>query len=188
MLDGKAIRCDRCGFVLYFNVASAAGAIIADPQGRILLLRRDRDPRKGKLAMPGGFIDPGESAEQALSREVREEVNLQVASLRYLCSFPNRYEYKGVTYATEDLYFVCTVESLEPVVAQDEVESLCFLPADQIDMGEIAFSSARQALELYFGQVSQIKHHALAATEEKQTTTDCPTRLGRQTKKKEPPG
>ena len=152
MLNGKAIRCQTCGFLLFFNVASAAGAIIADPQGRILLLRRDRDPRKGKLAMPGGFIDPGESAEEGLSREVREEVNLQVTSCRYLCSFPNRYEYKGLTYPTEDLFFVCTVQSLEPLAAQDEVASLCFLAGDEIDMEEIAFPTAQQALQLYFRQ------------------------------------
>jgi mutator protein MutT len=150
IVDGKAIRCDGCGFVLFFNVASAAGAIIADPQGRILLLRRDRDPQKGKLAMPGGFIDAGETAEHALCREVREEVNLEVTHLRYLCSFPNRYEYKGVVYPTEDLYFVCMVKSLKSLAAQDEVESFCFLCPKEIDMGEIAFPTARQALEMYF--------------------------------------
>lgn len=150
VLDNKAIRCDVCDFVLFFNVASAAGAIIADPQGRILLLRRDRDPAKGKLALPGGFIDAGESAEQAVAREVREEVNLEVATLRYLCSSPNRYEYKGVTYPTEDLYFVCTVQSLAPLVAQDEVASVCFLAPSEIDMDEIAFPTTRQALETYF--------------------------------------
>ena len=150
VLDGKAIRCDACGFVLFFNVASAAGAIIADPQGRIRLLRRDRDPAKGTLALPGGFIDAGESAELAVAREVREEVNLEVASLRYLCSFPNRYEYKGVIYPTEDLYFVCTVQSLAPLAAQDEVESLCFLASGEIDMNEIAFPTTRQALQVYF--------------------------------------
>ena len=66
--------CEQCGFVFFHNTAAACGAILLyrseeDNQDRILLLVRGREPALGKLDFPGGFIDPGESAESALDRK-----------------------------------------------------------------------------------------------------------------------
>lgn len=144
----RALRCDACGFVLYLNVATAVGAIIMDERGRILLLRRSHDPAKGKLGAPGGFLNHGENAEQALIREVKEETNLEVASLRYLCSFPNQYPYKGILYTTADLFYVCTVRSLQTLKAMDEVECCVLLALDEINPEEIAFVSLSHALKV----------------------------------------
>lgn len=145
-LQGKAIQCDACGFLLFFNAATAVGALISDAEGRLLLLRRSRDPGKGKFGLPGGFVDAGESAEEALRREVREETNLEVNEMRYLCSRPNRYEYQGVTYHTEDLFFLCTVQSFDSLAALDETESCCFLRPEEIQESDFAFPTAWQAL------------------------------------------
>lgn len=142
-------HCPQCDFLIFMNVATAVGAFIADGQGRLLLLRRSHNPGKGMLAAPGGFVDPAESAEEALAREVREEVNLEVASARYFCSFPNRYDYRGVIYPTADFYFLCTVKSLEPLTALDEVESCCFLRPDEINLEDLAFITLRQAMKRY---------------------------------------
>jgi ADP-ribose pyrophosphatase YjhB (NUDIX family) len=131
------------------NVASAVGAIIPDEQGRILLLRRAKDPRKGKLGAPGGFMDPGETVEVALRREVMEEVNLDVVSMEYLYSAPNYYEYRGITYPTADLFFVGHVKSFETLRAMDEVESVLFADPREIDEKEIAFPSLYQAIRVY---------------------------------------
>ena len=55
------------------------GAIITDPAGRLLLIQRGHDPGAGLWSLPGGRVEPGESDEQALIREVAEETGLVVA-------------------------------------------------------------------------------------------------------------
>jgi ADP-ribose pyrophosphatase YjhB (NUDIX family) len=102
---GRHWECAFCGFDLYNNVAAAVGLIVADGGGNVLFVKRAKEPRKGFLALPGGFADPGESAEEAACRECREEIGVSPRALRYLCSFPNVYWYKTVRYATCDLFF-----------------------------------------------------------------------------------
>ena len=54
------------------------GAIISDSGGRLLLIRRGHEPGLGLWSVPGGRIEPGETDEQAVIREVREETGLSV--------------------------------------------------------------------------------------------------------------
>ena len=90
------MTCTACGFRLYFNPAVAVAVFIQDALGRVLLIRRAKDPGAGKLAPPGGFIDLGERAEDAVHREVLEEVGLRLTHLRFLGSHPNEYLFAGV--------------------------------------------------------------------------------------------
>jgi NAD+ diphosphatase len=147
--SGKSLRCEGCGLRLFVNVASAAGAFVEDGEGRLVLVRRAREPSKGKLALPGGFIDAGETAEAGLAREVREELDLKVNSFHYLCSYPNEYHYAGVTYQTLDLFFVCTVDDFGGAVALEEVEEFLVIEPSKLDVSELAFPSARVAFEAY---------------------------------------
>lgn len=150
--DGPAavpFRCRGCGLVLYFNPAVAVGVILLGPDGRALFVRRANDPAKGKLGLPGGFVDFGETAEEAVRREVREEVNLEVAELEFLCSAVNYYEFAGVTYPVLDLFFVARADSVAQAAARDEVAGLCWMRPAEVDLEEIAFPSMRQALRVF---------------------------------------
>ena len=62
------------------------GAIITDPAGRLLLIKRGHEPEAGRWSLPGGRIEPGESDEQALVREVCEETGLTVTAGRLIGS------------------------------------------------------------------------------------------------------
>ena len=53
----KAKQCTTCGFVYYFNPSSAVACFIRNTAGEILLVRRAKEPAKGTLDLPGGFVD-----------------------------------------------------------------------------------------------------------------------------------
>ncbi|MEM7398474.1 MAG: NUDIX hydrolase [Pseudomonadota bacterium] len=61
--------------------ALTVDCVVFDPQGRVLLIRRGNEPFKGRYALPGGFVDVGESVEDGCRRELREETNLEVGDL-----------------------------------------------------------------------------------------------------------
>jgi NAD+ diphosphatase len=91
-LDERAMRCTPCGSVLYPRIAPCI--IVLVTRGEELLLAcspRFKAPFYSTLA---GFIEAGESAEECLAREVREEVGLEVQNIRYFSSqpwpFPNQ--------------------------------------------------------------------------------------------------
>lgn len=144
-------RCAACGFTLFFNAAGAVAALIVRSDGHVLFIRRAKDPGKGKLGLPGGFVDPGEDAETALAREVREEVGLELTALHYLSSHPNKYLYAGVTYTTLDLFYLASVIRPDGVRALDSVDSVVWLDPETVDRNQIAFDSMRAALDVYRG-------------------------------------
>jgi ADP-ribose pyrophosphatase YjhB (NUDIX family) len=55
------------------------GAVVFDGQDRLLMIQRGHDPGAGLWSIPGGRVEPGETDEQALVREILEETNLQVS-------------------------------------------------------------------------------------------------------------
>jgi len=147
---GNPFCCAACDYTLFFGPVSAVAGIVTVDDGQVLFLRRQHDPGRGKLGLPGGFIDPGESAEEALRREVREEVNLELKGFQYLCSFPNNYHYKGLIISVTDLFFVCEADSLEAIAAaSDEVDSFFFSHPTSHELDQMIFPSNRRAVELF---------------------------------------
>ena len=157
-VDNRKWLCQDCGFELYNNVAAAVGLIICDKEGKILLEERAKEPRKGFLAFPGGFVDPEETAEEACLRECMEELGVKPAKLRYLCSFPNTYEFKNITYKTCDLFFEAVLpENQELNPQKSEVSGLNRLliqTPEDVDAAPLAFESAKKTLKLWLKKVN----------------------------------
>jgi NAD+ diphosphatase len=146
---GSGFKCKKCTLNFYINPGCAVAAVVRDRSGKILFVKRAKNPSKGKLGLPGGFIDPGETAEEALCRELKEELNLEIVSMNYLTSAPNRYCYGGIIYSVLDFFYTARVHSFKPIQALDEVDGYCFLKKSELSMNRIAFPSMRSALKLF---------------------------------------
>ena len=149
VFDGiKEFTCGDCSFTYFQNVAAAAGTIL-ECGGKILLIKRKQEPGKGMLDLPGGFVDPEESVEEAARREIREELKIDVGALKYLGSYPNTYVYKDVCYHSCDQLFYSRIEEFPTEFDETEVEELVLMDLMEIPEDEIAFESIRIGLKLF---------------------------------------
>lgn len=151
--------CPDCAFDLYNNVASAVGVVIRDRYNNVLFEIRAKQPRKGYLALPGGFVDFDESAEEAVVRECREEIGVAVEGVKFLCTAPNTYEYKNIEYKTCDIFFTAelapqfeTIDDFIKSLKAEESEVQGFVSykvesLEDIEKIPLAFESARYTLK-----------------------------------------
>ena len=146
----SSFHCAACDYSHFFTPCAAVAAILRDDDGRVLLLRRAKEPAKGLLDLPGGFVDAGETLEDAVRREVLEETGLKLTEVDYLTSFPNEYPYKGVISSVADAIFVCRAGSLEPIALQEEeVDEYLITKPGEDEVNRIAFPSLRKAMALF---------------------------------------
>lgn len=142
-----SFKCHNCGFHFFLNSAAAVTALIFNEKGELLLSRRGVEPSKGELDLPGGFVDPMESAEHALLREVKEELDLNPESVTYFGSFPNEYHFSGTTVYTVDLVFKCEISDFGPLVFRDDIIGLEFKRPSEINLAEIPFRSVQNIIK-----------------------------------------
>jgi ADP-ribose pyrophosphatase YjhB (NUDIX family) len=143
-------KCTGCGQTFYDNPKPAAEIILVDELGRAAVAVRARDPYKGKLDLPGGFIDSGETLEQGIVREVQEELGLssdKYSTPVYLASaaadYPWGQEITQVVTAT----FTAHIDSSVPLTASDDVETIKFLAFDQLSREDFAWPTQYDRIE-----------------------------------------
>lgn len=142
-LEQNGMICQSCSLKYYHNTAAAVAGIIVSPKG-IVMTTRAHDPGKGKLDIPGGFANYNETLEEALKRELFEELNITVSNYRYITSFPNEYHYAGVTYFTIDTMFLVQWDEAFNLVPNDEIDELHYVEPERIDFEMLAFQSTKK--------------------------------------------
>jgi ADP-ribose pyrophosphatase YjhB (NUDIX family) len=138
---GEPLRlaCAACGFVHYAEPKVAACAVVLFG-GRVLLLKRAIEPSAGKWVIPGGFVERGETVEDAAIRETREETGLPIR----LVSLLNVYSYDGVGIVL--VVFVGEPTTDDAPRPLDEALDVSYFAFRDIPWDEIAFSSTHDAL------------------------------------------
>jgi NAD+ diphosphatase len=144
----KKYNCKECSFTFFHNVAAAVAGIL-EYDHKILLVRRGEEPGKGRIDLPGGFIDPNESAEDALKREIKEELKIDIKELKYLDSFPNIYVYKEIVYDVCDLFFYSEINSPPTDFDRREIEELILLNRSEIPIDKVVFESTKNCLRQF---------------------------------------
>ena len=147
--DNRRFYCHDCNFTYYHNIAAAV-AIVFTFKDKVLFTVRNVDPDKGKWDLPGGFIDPGENAEAAACREIKEELglNIQPDDLEYITTSPNNYLYKNVPYRTMDIFYECPLQTdVIKIAAEDEIQELIWVKRSEINVNQIGFVSIQKVIE-----------------------------------------
>ena len=135
----RSLSCPNCGYGAYYNPKPVACAIPRDGEGRLWLLRRAFEPGAGLWTFPGGFVDLGESVEDAARREVREELRVEV-ELGPLVGVYSRGDDRVVLVVYE-----ATATGV-PQVGEEATEVRGFTP-HELPWDELAFWSTARALQ-----------------------------------------
>ncbi|PKL40892.1 MAG: DNA mismatch repair protein MutT [Spirochaetae bacterium HGW-Spirochaetae-1] len=150
--EDMSFLCGQCALHYYINASAAVTAIIENEKDEILFTRRSQEPARGMLDLPGGFVDVLESAEDALKREINEELNLEISELRYIKSFPNRYLFNDLVYFTLDLVYRCSIKDMSGIRAADDVSGFSFIHPGYINIDEIGLESVKNIIN-YFNEL-----------------------------------
>ena len=147
--EPERLVCQECSFIFYLDPKVVAGTIFTI-DGAVALLRRGIEPAMGKWVFPGGYVDRGESVQEAAVRETKEESDLDVrlSSLLGVYSYPGKRDVI-VVYAAEVIG-----GKLKP---QDECTEAGTFSQSTIPWGELAFPSTQEALRDYLKHYPALK-------------------------------
>jgi len=139
-------RCEN-EHTLFASPSPTVGIFFIDADLSTVFAVRGRDPGKGLLDTPGGFIDPRESVEAALSRELEEELGLQYGDYEppvYFASAPGTYRYQAEDRSVITLAYVSRLKPGVTLVPQDDVADVKIIPLGNINIDELANSDIKQ--------------------------------------------
>jgi ADP-ribose pyrophosphatase YjhB (NUDIX family) len=133
--------CSECAFIFYLDPKLVACSVV-ELGNRIVLLKRDINPQRGKWVLPGGYVDRGEEVEAAALRETEEECGIKTR-IRDLMGV---YSYTGrvgvvVVYVTEYIS--------GDLIVGDETQEVKLFSPEEIPWDDLAFPSTVDALKDY---------------------------------------
>jgi ADP-ribose pyrophosphatase YjhB (NUDIX family) len=138
--------CVVCGRIHYRNPVVVAG-LLPLVDGRLWMLRRAIEPRYGFWTFPAGYMELGETVEQAAIRETREELNLDVELDRLL----GVYSFAHIS----TVHVIYRARALtEPSAGSEALDIGCF-SAREIPWDELAFATTHQALTDWVGSLGR---------------------------------
>lgn len=139
--------CPACDMIFYSNPRIIAGClpVLGD---KVLLCRRNIEPRRGFWTLPAGFMENGETTEQAATRETWEEseATVEVVSL---------FTHTSIVHVNQLQLFYLAKMTSPHFATTSESSEVGLFSEDEIPWSDIAFSTVQQALELFFEERRQ---------------------------------
>jgi ADP-ribose pyrophosphatase YjhB (NUDIX family) len=139
------LRCQKCGEIHYENPKPSVALLVRNELGELLLVKRNVDPGSGRWCLPGGFIEMGESVQDAALRELREETGLVGELMRVVDAASKLDGFYGDVVV---IAFEAKIVSGSPTAGDDAAE-VRFFPSDQLP--DIAFGSHQRFIRTLMG-------------------------------------
>jgi 8-oxo-dGTP diphosphatase len=139
--EPERLVCLNCSFIFYQDPKVVASTIFTF-EGGIVLLKRGVEPALGKWVFPGGYVDRGETVQDAAVRETREESKVEVE----LGPLLNVYSYRRSPSVI--VVYTAQVLSGKPAAGDECVEARTFA-VEKIPWDNLAFDSTKDALKDY---------------------------------------
>ena len=150
-------KCSVCGWVHYHNSRPTVSAIIAK-DGKVLLCKRAKDPFKGRWDLPGGYLEEKESSEDALRREMKEELGIEIQEMKLSSVVgPCFYPFGGQDQWNTDIYYVVTTSNVPRATSHSDVESVAWFNPDRLP--DMAFDTNVKAILEWENQQSNVSRH-----------------------------
>lgn len=140
--DRERSVCRTCGFIDYVNPKIVAGVVAVSQDGRVLMCRRAIEPRSGFWTLPAGYMEEGESVEDAARREAREEAcaSLELEGVLAIYSVPR--------ISQVQIFFRARLSDPQIGAGPESLEARLF-DWDALPLPELAFPSVKWALDDY---------------------------------------
>ncbi len=141
--------CRKCNLHYYINPKPTNAVILVNTKGEILLTKRKYEPKKDYWDLPGGFVNMGETIEDSVMRELKEELDIEISHFTYFASEHDLYPFKGINYFTICSVFTCSFDELQKIVPADDVSEVKWFALDEIDYEQIAFEGLKKVLNKF---------------------------------------
>lgn len=138
-------KCPGCGFQMYDNPRPTINVVIENKNKGILLAKRIFEPYKGYWDIPGGFIQTGETWQEAAKREISEELGIDVDVKNIFTARTNEYEYSGITYPVLSM-FTFALTDAEPSKVADDVSDFKFVSRKKILQEKLAWEEMQKSV------------------------------------------
>lgn len=138
------------GHNLYVNAAPTVGVFFVTPDNQVLLSVRGIEPFKGMLDSFGGFVDVGETFEEAAIRELQEEVGVtpdQYEPLQFVTTESGNYPYDGEDRAILGVFFWSRLKPGVVLKPADDVSEVAQIPLADVPMDRLDNQDVRKAIQ-----------------------------------------
>ncbi len=153
--DDYVYMCDSCGQSYYDNPKPCVEIVLFNDSEQVLLSKRAVEPYKGKFDLPGGFVDKGETLEEAIVREVNEEIGIDVErlqDLRYVSSYKAFYPWGKEIVHNVIAEFTATVSNGIQVKGMDDVELVEWVDMEDLNKYDYSIPEVPMMIKLALGR------------------------------------